>query len=144
MPRTTLLPLLFVFLATYALPAYPQEKQKPDPSEAPDSNKPATSSSAQPQQDSSAKYDPFPAEQDVEVGTFYMHKGDLDAAIGRFQDAIRLRANFAKPRILLAEVYEKKGEKASAAKYYKEYLQVFPDAPDAKKIRQKIDKLTSH
>ena len=47
--------------------------------------------------------------------------------------------NFAKPRLLLAEVYEKKGDKASAVKYYKEYLQVFPDAPDAKKI-QKIAK----
>lgn len=80
----------------------------------------------------------------MEVGTFYMHKGDVDAAIGRFEDAIRLRANFAKPRILLAEAYEKKGDKTTELKYYKEYLQVFPDAPDAKKIRQKIAKLSNH
>ncbi len=87
-------------------------------------------------------WDPFHAAQDIDVGTFYMHKGDMDAAIGRFQDAIRLRPNFAKPRILLAEVYEKKGDKVEALHYYKEYLQVFPDAPDAKKVQKKIEKLS--
>jgi tetratricopeptide (TPR) repeat protein len=87
-------------------------------------------------------YDPVTAEDDIEVGTFYMHKGDIDAAISRFQDAIRARSNFAKPRLLLAEVYEKKNDKTTAVKYYKEYLQVYPKAPDAKKIQGKIDKLS--
>ena len=87
-------------------------------------------------------YDPVTAEQDVEVGQFYMRKGDIDAAIGRFQDAIRLRSNFAKPRLLCAEAFEKKGEKREAVKYYKEYLQVFPHAPDAKKVQSKIEKLS--
>jgi tetratricopeptide (TPR) repeat protein len=89
-------------------------------------------------------WDPFHAQQDVEVGEFYLHKGDLDAAITRFEDAVRLRANFAKPRLLLAETYEKKGDKAEALHYYKEYLQVLPNAPDAKKIHQKIDKLSEN
>jgi Tfp pilus assembly protein PilF len=141
MPRRILLLLLSVSLLTPLLPARKQEKPKP---QSQDAKQPATSDAPQPAQDGSGpNYDPFHAEQDVEVGTYYMHKGDSDAAIGRFQDAIRLRANFAKPRLLLAQIYEKKGEKTSAVKYYKEYLQVFPDAPDAKKIRQKIDKLTN-
>lgn len=89
-----------------------------------------------------AKYDPYPAEQDVEVGTFYMHKGNLDAAIERFKDAIEQRPNFAKPRLLLGEAFEKKGDKAEAVRYYKEYLTVLPNAPDAKKIRSKIEKLS--
>ena len=72
-----------------------------------------------------------------------MHKGDLDAAIPRFEDAIRLRSNYAKPRILLAEIYEKKGDKGNAVKYYKDYLQVFPHAPDAAKVQKKIEKLTA-
>ncbi len=88
-------------------------------------------------------YDPVTAEQDVEVGQFYMRKGDIDAAIGRFQDAIRLRSNFAKPRLLAAEAFEKKGEKREAVKYYKEYLLVFPHAPDAKKVQAKIEKLSA-
>lgn len=87
-------------------------------------------------------YNPLPAEQDVDVGEFYMHKGDVDAAIPRFEDAIQLRPNYAKPRLLLAEAYEKKGEKSNAVKYYKEYLKVFPGAPDAKKIQKKIEKLS--
>jgi tetratricopeptide (TPR) repeat protein len=87
-------------------------------------------------------WDPFHAAQDIDVGTFYMHKGDMDAAIGRFQDAIRLRPNFAKPRLLIAEIYEKKGDKSEAVHYYKEYLQVLPDAPDAAKVKKKIEKLS--
>jgi tetratricopeptide (TPR) repeat protein len=89
------------------------------------------------------KYNPLPAEQDVEVGTYYMHKGDAEAAISRFEDAIQLKADYAKPRMLLAQIYEKKGDKADAVKYYKEYLQVYPHAPDAKKVHAKIEKLTT-
>jgi tetratricopeptide (TPR) repeat protein len=89
------------------------------------------------------KYNPLPAEQDVDVGTYYMHKGDPDAAISRFEDAIQLKADYAKPRMLLAQIYEKKGDKANAVKYYKEYLQVYPHAPDAKKVQAKIEKLTT-
>jgi tetratricopeptide (TPR) repeat protein len=88
-------------------------------------------------------YDPVTAEEDVEVGQFYIRKGDIDAAIGRFQDAIRLRSNFAKPRLLAAEAFEKKGDKIEAVKYYKEYLQVLPKAADAKRIQGKIEKLSA-
>jgi len=87
-------------------------------------------------------WDPFHAQQDIDVGMFYLHKGDVDAAIARFEDAIRLRDNFAKPRLLLAEAYEKKGDPSEALRYYKEYLQVLPNAPDAKKIHEKIEKLS--
>jgi len=88
-------------------------------------------------------YDPFHAQQDVEVGEFYLHRGDIDGAIARFEDAIRLRDNFARPRLLLAECYEKKHQTAKALKYYREYLKVFPDAPDRKKVEKKIEKLSS-
>lgn len=88
-------------------------------------------------------WDPFHAQQDVDIGKFYLDKGDLDAAIARFEEAVQLRANFAKPRLLLAETYEKKGDKQEAVRYYKEYLQVLPNAPDAKKVKEKIEKLSS-
>jgi tetratricopeptide (TPR) repeat protein len=118
------------------------QPNKPDSSGAGDSGE---SSSKQPNitppKDKPA-YNPLPAEQDVDVGVFYMHKGDVDAAIPRFEDAIQLRPNYAKPRLLLAEAYEKKGEKSNAVKYYKEYLKVFPGAPDAKKVQKKIEKLS--
>jgi tetratricopeptide (TPR) repeat protein len=106
------------------------------PKDAPKKSKPGVL----PPEDDPA-WDPFHAQQDIDVGMFYLHKGDIDAAISRFEDAVRLRANFAKPRLLLAECYEKKNDPSEAVRYYKEYLQVLPNAPDAKKVREKIDKL---
>jgi tetratricopeptide (TPR) repeat protein len=122
-----------VWSAQQTQPASQDQKDK-SPQQAP-------SPAETPQQDAPG-YDPFHAQQDVDVGMYYMHKGDLDAAIGRFENAIRMNSKFAKPRLLLAKVYEKKGDTAMALKYYKEYLTVFPDAPDAKKIRQKINSLS--
>lgn len=89
-----------------------------------------------------ATYDAYHAQKAVDVGLFYMKKGDLDAAIDRFQDAIRYKSNFARPRLLLGEAYEKKGDKAEALKYYKEYLDILPNGPDAKKVRSRVEKLS--
>lgn len=87
-------------------------------------------------------FDPYHAQKAVEVGEFYMKKGDVDAAIDRYLEAIRLKKDFARPRLLLGEAYEKKDEKADALKYYKEYLQILPKAPDAAKVRKRIQKLS--
>ena len=84
------------------------------------------------------------ADHDVEVAKFYVRKGDIDAAIGRFEEAVRLDPRRAEPRLLLAKAYEKKGDKAAAAKSYQEYLRVFPNAPDAAKIQKKIARLNRH
>jgi len=142
-------------------PAKPQPPPSPPPNQD-DSRQESSSKKVLPPDDESAKketaraskpgvlppeddpaWDPFHAQQDIDVGTFYMHKGDIDAAISRFEDAIRLRGNFAKPRLLLAEAYEKKGDKSEAIRYYKEYLKVLPDAPDAKKVQKKIERLSA-
>jgi tetratricopeptide (TPR) repeat protein len=118
-------------------------KKDPVPDSAPDQPKSkGAKPGVLPPEDDPA-WDPFHAQQDVDVGEFYLHKGDLDAAITRFEDAVKLRANFARPRLLLAETYEKKGDKEEAVRYYKEYLQVLPGAPDAKKVKEKIEKLSS-
>jgi tetratricopeptide (TPR) repeat protein len=87
------------------------------------------------------KYDRYNAERDIEVADFYMHKGDPDAAIPRLEEASRLQPNYGKPRLLLAECYEKKHEPDNAVKYLKEYLKAYPHAPDAKKIQKKIEQL---
>jgi tetratricopeptide (TPR) repeat protein len=121
------------------LPPPTSDSSKPQPQES-SSKRPDTSEPAKPSQ---PDYNPTESEKDVEVGLFYMHKGDVDAAIPRFEDAISLRANYAKPRLLLGQAYEKKHDYPTAVKYYKEYLQVFPDAPDAKKIQNTIEKLSN-
>jgi tetratricopeptide (TPR) repeat protein len=118
-----------------AAPPAPAAPQKP--------GQPKAAPQAKPDPEDDPKYDAFHAEQDIEVGMFYLHKGDTDAAITRFEHAAGLRPNYGKPRLLLAEAYEKKHDSDTALKYYKEYLKVYPDAPDAKKIQRKIEKLSS-
>ncbi|HEV2288743.1 MAG TPA: tetratricopeptide repeat protein [Candidatus Acidoferrales bacterium] len=88
-----------------------------------------------------ANYNPALAKHDVEVGRFYLDKGDLDGAIARFKDAMHHKPNFAEPRLLLGQVYEKKNDPASAIDYYQQYLKILPNARDSKKVRARVAKL---
>jgi tetratricopeptide (TPR) repeat protein len=86
-------------------------------------------------------WDPLRAEKDLEVGQYYMKKGDLDAAIDRFQDATVAKPGYAIPFRYLAEAQDKKGLKKQAIKSYQRYLNLYPHAEDGDKVRKKIDKL---
>jgi tetratricopeptide (TPR) repeat protein len=86
-------------------------------------------------------WDPLRAEKDIEVGQHYMHRGDYDAAIDRFQDAIDAKPGYAIPFRYLGEAQEKKGLKKQAIKSYRRYLDLYPHAEDGAKIKKKIDKL---
>jgi tetratricopeptide (TPR) repeat protein len=88
-------------------------------------------------------WDPLRAERDLEVGQYYMHKGDLDAAIDRFEDAAVAKPGYAVPYRFLGECQEKKGLKRDAIKSYTRYLDLFPHAEDKEKIEKKIEKLRS-
>jgi outer membrane protein assembly factor BamD (BamD/ComL family) len=83
------------------------------------------------------------AEKDLEVGQYYMRKGDVDAAIDRFQDATTAKPGYAIPFRYLGEAQEKKGLKKQAIASYSRYLELYPHAEDGDKIRKKIDKLRS-
>ena len=72
-----------------------------------------------------------------------MRKGDVDAAIDRFEDAAAAKPGFAIPYKYLGEAHEKKHQKRQAIKAYTHYLDLYPHAEDAGKIRKKIDKLWS-
>jgi tetratricopeptide (TPR) repeat protein len=86
-------------------------------------------------------WDPLRAEKDMEVGQFYLHKGDVDAAMDRFQDAALAKPGYAIPYRFLGEAQEKKGLKKEAIKSYTRYLDLFPAAEDKEKIEKKIEKL---
>jgi len=97
--------------------------------------------SALAQEETGEFYNPYLAEKNVEVGTFYLKKKNYDAAIARFLDAIRYKPNHAKAHRLLAEAYDKKKERAKAVEYYTKYLEILPSAEDADKVRKRIAKL---
>ena len=86
-------------------------------------------------------WDPLRAEKDIEVGQYYMRKGDVDAAIDRFQDATLAKPGYAIPFRYLGEAQEKKGLKRDAIKSYTRYLDLFPHAEDKPKIEKRIEKL---
>ena len=118
-----------------AKPAGPPKDMKP---KSPAKQTKATATQNAPDQPT---WDPLRAEKDLEVGQYYMKKGDLDAAIDRFQDATVAKPGYAIPFRCLAEAQEKKGLKKQAIKSYQRYLDLYPHAEDADKVRKKIDKL---
>ena len=145
-----------VFLLFAAWPMRAQDPPQESSSKPPGSaSKPASpnddmkpKSSAKQKKDSAAQnapdqptWDPLRAEKDLEVGQYYMKRGDLDAAIDRFQDATTAKPGYAIPFRFLGEAQEKKGLKKQAIKSYQRYLDLYPHAEDGDKVRKKIEKL---
>ena len=120
----------------------PESSSKPTDTPAPKKpdkkHKPGTATQNASDQPS---WDPLRAEKDLEVGQYYMRKGDVDAAIDRFQDATAAKPGYAVPFRYLGEAQEKKGLRKEAIKSYSRYLELYPHAEDGDKIRKKIDKL---
>jgi tetratricopeptide (TPR) repeat protein len=148
--RLFAMPVPVVLLFSWIMLAAPLRSaaQDPPPNPPDPSSSPAKKQDAKPKTDSATNnapdqpmYDPLRAEKDLEVGKYYMHKGDLDAAIDRFQDATTAKPGYALPFRLLAEAQEKKGLRKQAIKSYTRYLDLYPHAEDADKIHKKIDKL---
>jgi tetratricopeptide (TPR) repeat protein len=132
------------WLATAALtlslgssPPAQESSSKDAPKPKPNSNTDNATKSAPDQ----PTWDPLRAEKDLEVGQYYMHKGDVDAAIDRFEDAVTAKPGYAIPFRFLGEAQEKKGLKREALKSYTRYLDLYPHAEDRSKIEKKIEKL---
>jgi len=83
-------------------------------------------------------FDPLHAEKSMEVGTFYLKKGNYDAAIDRFIDVTHFQPKLAKPWKFLGEAYEKKHANTNALDAYRKYLELLPNAEDAEKIKKRI------
>jgi tetratricopeptide (TPR) repeat protein len=77
----------------------------------------------------------------MDIGTYYLRKGSYDAAIDRFVEASIYQPTLALPWKLLGEAYEKKREYSKAVESYNKYLQMFPHAPDAARIKKSISDL---
>jgi tetratricopeptide (TPR) repeat protein len=124
----------------------PPKESSSKPADAPGA--PPPKPSAKPNKDNATQnspdqptWDPLRAEKDLEVGQYYMRRGDVDAAIDRFQDATTAKPGYAIPFRYLGEAQEKKGLKRQAIKSYQRYLELYPHAEDRDKVQKKIDKL---
>ena len=137
---------IVIFLVAGPLLHGQEPESSSKPAEQPSPKKP----DAKKRQDSATQnatdqpsWDPLRAEKDLEVGQYYMRKGDVDAAIDRFQDATTAKPGYAIPFRYLGEAQEKKGLRKQAIASYSRYLDLYPHAEDGDKIRKKIDKLRS-
>lgn len=127
----------------------PEESAQPTPAPAPKPAPvdPASAGPAKPDEpDEPAEptqpaFDPVGAGRSVDVGTFYLKKGNYDAAIDRFQDAAQRQPKLAKPYLLMGEAYEKKNDPASAITAYRKYLELLRKAPDVDKVNKRIERL---
>ena len=73
-------------------------------------------------------FDPLRANKSLEVGSFYMKRGNYDAAIDRFTDATQFEPGLARSYSLLGEAYEHKGDVDNALAAYRKYLQLLHNA----------------
>lgn len=85
--------------------------------------------------------DRLAAVKDIEIGTYYMNKGNLDAAIDRLHDAAVSYPTYAEPWRLMGIAYEKKGLLGEAIKADQEYLRLYPHAQIRKKLEAHIENL---
>lgn len=85
--------------------------------------------------------DRLAAVKDIEIGTYYMNKGNLDAAIDRFHTAAISYPTYAEPWRLMGQAYEKKGVLSDAIKCDQEYLRLYPHAQIRKKLEAHIEEL---
>jgi tetratricopeptide (TPR) repeat protein len=83
--------------------------------------------------------DRLAAVKDIEIGTYYMNKGNLDAAIDRLHDAAVSYPTYAEPWRLMGIAYEKKGMLSEAIKADQEYLRLYPHAQIRKKLEAHIE-----
>src|SRR5258708_20666010 len=79
--------------------APPSSKPQPKPKKNVDSA--VNSAPDQPQ------WDPLRAEKDLEVGKYYLKRGDVEAPIDRFEDPTPAKPAYPIPFLYLCEAYEK-------------------------------------
>lgn len=102
---------------------------------------PSAAAKAKPATNPAATFDPLGAEKDLEVGNFYFKKGNYDAAIERYQDATVKHVGYAKPFLLLGDAYDKKDDPVNALKAYKQFVRLYPESPERKRVDARIAEL---
>ncbi len=88
-----------------------------------------------------SQVNPNSPEPDSGRGIAYSNLEQWPKAITAFQAAIQKSPEFSEAVMGLAEAYRYKGEKAQALLYYRRYLELNPDGPDAPAAKAQIGSL---
>jgi tetratricopeptide (TPR) repeat protein len=117
-----------------------QPKAKP-----PETQKPPKVEELPPEEDIAAKpkeysFNPLQAETEMNTGKYYFHRGKYRAAAERFREATRWNPTLAEAFERLGAAEEKQHDMKAAREAYSKYLEMAPDAKDAKEIKKKMGK----
>lgn len=72
-----------------------------------------------------------PAWKSVEIGNYYWQRKKVNAALSRYQEAVKTDPHYAPAYLGLGRVYEKIGLKKKAVEAYQRYLDELPSTKDA-------------
>ncbi len=87
--------------------------------------------------------DPARAKKDVDVGGFYLQKGDYQGALARYQEATTADPANVDAIFGLAETQRKLNKNADAAHNYQLYLEIVPNGPKSKQALKALKALGS-
>ncbi|MGA2072347.1 MAG: tetratricopeptide repeat protein [Terriglobia bacterium] len=76
------------------------------------------------------------ASKSVEIGDFYLRRRKYQAALSRFQDALKTDPHYAPAYRELGRVYEKMGQWKKSLDAYQKYLDELPSAKDAREAKE--------
>ena len=75
------------------------------------------------------------ASKSVEIGDFYLRRKKFNAALSRFQEALKTDPHYAPAFRELGKVYEEMGFWQKALDAYRRYLDELPSAEDAREAK---------
>jgi len=75
------------------------------------------------------------ASKSVEIGDFYLRRKKFNAALSRFQEALKTNPHYAPAYRELGKVYEEMGLRQKALDAYRKYLDELPSAKDAREAK---------
>jgi tetratricopeptide (TPR) repeat protein len=128
-------PLVLMLMTGLAMQSPPPNKKPPDVQE-----------ELPPEEDTAAKpkeysFNPLQAQNEMRIGNFYFHRGKFRAAADRYREATKWNGSLAEAYVRLGEAEEKAHDKKAARDAYAKYLEIAPDAKDAKAVQKKLSKM---
>jgi tetratricopeptide (TPR) repeat protein len=129
-----------------SLPIWAQQAAPPAPQPRPAQPDAQPQEQEPPEEDQSFKprtydFNPLKATQSITAGNFYLKKGNLAAAKGRYKDATLYDPGSAEAFQRLGEVAERLHDFATARDCYAKYLELEPTAKDAEAVKKRMEKL---
>lgn len=122
----------------FAIFAQSQEPAKPKPPAANEEQNPPEEDEAIAAKEYS--FNPLQASKEIRIGNYYFKKGKYKAAAQRYREATKWNPGLAEAYLKLGESEEKQNETKAAHDAYAKYLELSPEAKDAREIRKKIGK----